>query len=286
MMKQTWIVCLVLVLGVECSFGQTVPRWKTLPDIPVMPKPDSSGLAAVNGARLYFAIFNKAGHDPVILLHGGFGSSDDWGFEVPLLAGKHQVIVVDTRGHGRSTMGDTPFSYERFASDLAILLDTLRIPKASVVGWSDGGITGLIMAMQYPTRVNKLFTYGANYNKTGEKKEPVDSALSAKFMTRVKDNYRRLSPTPDGFADYRARLIKLYSNQPDLDTAALKKIHVPVVIGCGEYEQFYTRAHFESLTALIPGAKLVVMPAVSHGGPWQDPAGFHAAVTRLLEDEK
>lgn len=169
-MKQIWIVCLVLILGIECSFGQTVPRWKTIPDIPAMPKPDSSGLAAVNGARLYFAVFNKAGQDPVILLHGGFGSSDDWAFEVPQLAVKHQVIVVDTRGHGRSTMGDTTFSYELFASDLTKLMDNLRIQKGSIIGWSDGGITGLIMAMRYPSRVNKLFTYGANYNKSGEKR--------------------------------------------------------------------------------------------------------------------
>jgi pimeloyl-ACP methyl ester carboxylesterase len=283
-MKQILIICLVILPGTKHCFAQTAPRWKTLPDIPAMPGADTSGLASVNGARLYFAVFNKTGKDPVILLHGGFSSSEDWGFEVPLLAHTHQVIVMDTRGHGRSTMDDQAFSYDLFASDVKGLMDVLRVPKASVVGWSDGGVTGLVMAMKYPAYIKNLFTYGSNYNKSGEKNEPFDSALATKFMNRVKENYRRLSPTPDGFANLRSQIIKLYSSEPNLDTTALHRIRLPVVIGCGEYEQFYTLAHFESLAKLIPGARLVVMPAVSHGGPIQDPGTFHTEVARLLDN--
>lgn len=285
-MKQILIICLAILPVTRHCFAQTPPRWKTLPDIPALPNADTSGLASVNGARLYFAVFNKTGKDPVILLHGGFSSSDDWGFEVPLLANTHQVIVMDTRGHGRSTMDDQPFSYELFASDVKGLMDRLRVPKASVVGWSDGGITGLVMAMKYPAYIKKLFTYGSNYNKSGEINEPFDSALAAKFMNRAKKNYRRLSPTPDGFANFRTRIIILYSTEPNLDTTALHRIHLPVTIGCGEYEQFYTQEHFESLAKLIPGATLVVMPAVSHGGPIQDPITFHKEVARLLESTR
>jgi pimeloyl-ACP methyl ester carboxylesterase len=80
----------------------------------------------------------------------------------------------------------------------------------------------------------------------------------------------------------RKALGKLYSVEPDIDTNEIKKIKASTVIACGEYEQFYTRAQFESLARLIPGAKLVVMPNVSHGGPIQDPDGFHAAVIKLL----
>lgn len=282
MLKQVFVTSGLILLTTFASTAQTIPRWKTLPDIPPMPRADSSGLAAVNGVLLYFAIFNKAAGNPVFLLHGGFSSSDDWAFEVPRLATSHTVIVTDTRGHGRSTMDEKPFSYELFAADLNALMEALHVQKASIVGWSDGGITGLVMAMLYPEKVDKLFTYGSNYNKSGEKNEPHDSAMSAKFMNRAKENYRRLSPTPGGFQEYRARIIQLYNTQPDLDTLALQRIHLPVVIGCGEYEQFYTRAHFEALARLIPGAKLVVLPEVSHAGPWQDPSAFHAAVSRLM----
>lgn len=282
-MKQIMIICLIILPGTKICFAQTAPRWKTLPDVPAMPKADTSGLVSVNGARLYFAVFNKTGKDPVILLHGGFTCSADWGFEVPLLANTHEVIVMDTRGHGRSTMDYQPFSYDLFASDVKGLMDMLGVSKVSIVGWSDGGVTGLVMAMKYPGYVKKLFTYGSNYSKSGEKNEPFDSTLAAKFMDRVKETYRRISPTPDGFVNLRAQIVKLYSTEPNLDTAALRLIRIPVVIGCGEYEQFYTRAHFESLAKLIPGARLVVMPAVSHGGPIQDPITFHREVSRLLD---
>src|SRR5450432_1601132 len=208
-MRKILFVSLLFLIAGAHLFGQATPRWKTLPEIPVMPKADTSGLAAINGAQLYYAVFNNAGKDPVILLHGGFTNSDDWGFEVPLLSGKHKVIVMDTRGHGRSTMDNQPFSYELFASDVHALMDFLHIQKASIVGWSDGGITGLVMAMKYPGRVNKLFTYGSNYNKSGEKKEPFDSVLAAKFMNRVKENYRKLSQTPDGFANLRSAVIQM-----------------------------------------------------------------------------
>jgi pimeloyl-ACP methyl ester carboxylesterase len=86
------------------------------------------------------------GKDPVILLHGGFVSSDVWGFELPLLMKTHQVIVVDSRGHGRSSMSSQPFSYELMTSDVIKLIDHLHIKKASIIGWSDGGIIGMLKA--------------------------------------------------------------------------------------------------------------------------------------------
>jgi pimeloyl-ACP methyl ester carboxylesterase len=281
-MKKLLIIPLILLLTGARVTAQITPRWKTLPDIPVLPAPDKSGFAAVNGAKLYYAVFNEQGPDPVILLHGGMVSSEDWGFEVPRLSKTHRVIVIDSRGHGRSSMGNQPLSYDLMTADVVQLMDTIHLAKASVVGWSDGGIIGLLLAIQHPERINKLFTFGANYNHSGDKQEPPDSAVSAKFMARAKVNYSKLSPTPDGFAILRKALGKLYSAEPDIDTNELKKIKAPTVIACGEYEQFYTRSNFESLAGLIPGAKLVVMPGVSHGAPIQDPDGFHAEVIKLL----
>jgi len=140
-----------------------------LPEVPAMPKADVSGLAQVNDIKMYYAIYNKNGPKPVILLHGAFGSSDDWGFETPLLAKTHEVIVVDCRGRGRSSMSKQPLSYELMTSDVLGLMDYLHIKKVSVVGESDGGIIGLIMAIHHPDRIDKLFAFGANYNNSGYK---------------------------------------------------------------------------------------------------------------------
>jgi pimeloyl-ACP methyl ester carboxylesterase len=283
-MKQILMILTGALIASSCATGQvTVPRWKTLPDIPPMPQADESGFAPVNDIKLYYAIFNKDGVEPVILLHGGMVSSDYWSFEVPLLSKKHKVIIVDSRGHGRSTMTDEPFSYNLMASDVLQLMNYLKLSKASIVGWSDGGIIGLILAIQHPERINKLFTFGTNFNSSGYKSEPPDTALAARFMARVQANYRRLSPTPDSFPHLRKAVGKMYSTEPDLKPADIQTIKSPTVIACGEYEQFIKREHFVTLAHLIPGAKLVILPNVSHGGPIQDPVSFHKAVVKLLD---
>ncbi len=283
-MKYLFTIITTIFTAVTCAIGQTtVPLWKTLPEVPPMPSAGDSGLAPVNDIKLYYAIFNKEGKEPVILLHGGFSSSDEWGFEVPMLAKTHQVIVVDSRGHGRSSLSAQPLSYALMMSDIVQLMDYLKLKKASIVGWSDGGIIGLLLAIHHPERVNKLFTFGTNYNLSGYKDEPFDSALAARFMARAEANYRRLSPTPDNFTGLRKALRTMYSNEPNIQPAELKTITAPTVIAGGQYDQFIKQEHFKELASLIPGAKLVIIPNVSHGGPLQDPVRFHQAIVNLLD---
>jgi alpha-beta hydrolase superfamily lysophospholipase len=125
MKKMIWFF-LMVIMPTNCVFSQTsVPLWKTLPEVPPMPKADQSGLATVNNVNLYYGIFNKKGKEPVILLHGAFVTSDIWGFEVPLLMKTHEVIVVDSRGHGRSSMPELPFTYDLMAADVLQLMDEL-----------------------------------------------------------------------------------------------------------------------------------------------------------------
>jgi pimeloyl-ACP methyl ester carboxylesterase len=283
-MKKAAIIILTVLIAFSRAVSQTtVPLWKTLPDLPPMPQADESGLARVNDIKMYYAIFNKKGKDPVILLHGGLTSSDYWSAEVPLLSKTHEVIIVDSRGHGRSSMTEQPLSYNLMASDVLQLMNYLKIKKASIVGWSDGGIIGLILAIQYPERIAKLFTFGSNYSISGYKKVPSDTSNSARFMARVEADYRKLSPTPDSFFVFRKALGKMYSTEPDLKPADIKTIKAPTIIACGQYEQFIKREHLRKLAQLIPGAKFVILPNVSHGGPLQDPVRFHQAVMTLLD---
>ena len=260
----------------------SVPLWKTLPDVPAMQKADKSGLALVNDIKMYYAIFNDKGKDPVILIHGGLGSSDDWGFETPLLAKTHKVIVIDCRGRGRSSMSGQPFSYELMTSDVLSLMDYLHIQKPSIIGVSDGGIIGLVMAIHHPERINKLLAFGANYNNTGYKSGTTDTASSAKYMKMAETKYRALSPTPEGFAFMKSALFKMYASEPDIKPEELQIIVAPTVIADGEYEQFITLEHTKQLAHFIPGAKILIIPNVSHGGPNQDPVSFHRAVIKLL----
>jgi pimeloyl-ACP methyl ester carboxylesterase len=286
-MKKMWMMLMASLAICHYGISQAATAlWKTLPVAPPMMAADDSGFAPVNDIKMYYAIFNKNGKDPVFLLHGGFSNSDTWSFEVPLLSKTHMVIIADSRGHGRSSMSGQPFSYNLMASDVLRLMDYLKIKRAAIVGWSDGGILGLILAIHHPDRISKLFTFGANFDISGYKTEAPDtssSSLSRQFFTRAQADYRRLSPTPDSFGALQSAMGKLYGAEPHLDPEDIKAIKAPTVIAFGEYEQFIRRDHFEALAKLIPNARLVMLPNVSHGGPIQDPAGFHRALLSLLD---
>lgn len=155
---------MMLVISIQMN---TTPTWMTLPPTPILPNPDQSGHASVNGVKIWYAIFGRG--EPVILLHGGLSSSNYWGNQVPALAKYYLVIVMDSRGQGRSSWDARPFSYDLMASDVDGLLDYLTIRKAAIVGWSDGAIIGLLLAIHQPERVTKLFAFGANSNPSAVK---------------------------------------------------------------------------------------------------------------------
>ncbi len=101
-----------------------------------LPAPVSEGYVDHDGARIWYATYGSG--SPVILLHGGLGHSGNWGYQLPaLISAGHSVVLVDSRGHGRSTRDSRPFKYELMASDVLALMDTLHIGKAAVVGWSE-----------------------------------------------------------------------------------------------------------------------------------------------------
>jgi len=254
--------------------------WMTLPEEPTMPKADEAGLADVNGIKLYYAVYGSG--EPLLMLHGGLGHSDVWGAQIPAFSEKYKVIAVDSRGHGRSTRDDQPFGYDLMADDVIALMDKLGIDKASIVGWSDGGIIGLDIAIRYPDRLNKLFAFGANYNLSGLKDNIDEDPTFNAYIERAGKDYARLSPTPDGFDDFVTAIAEMWYSQPDFSKEQMMGIKSPVAIVDGEYDEAIRREHTEEMAKLIPGAKLVILPNVSHFAFWQDPELFNKAVLDFL----
>ena len=145
---------LSLLLAVPLRIALADALWQTLPSTPPPVAGEHAGHAKVNGINLYYATI---GHGPpVVLLHGGLANSDYWGHQVTALAPHHTVILVDSRGHGRSTRDARPYGYDLMADDVVALLDTLHIAKADMVGWSDGAILGIDLAIRHPDRVGNL----------------------------------------------------------------------------------------------------------------------------------
>ncbi len=263
------------------SAAEATEPWMQLPRTPALPHADRAALAPVNGIQLWYAVFGSGHGAPVLLLHGGLANSDYWGDVITRLARTHQVIVIDSRGHGRSARGSQPLGYELMAVDAVALLDVLNIDKVAVVGWSDGAITALEMAMHRPERVSRVFAFGANADPSGVLDVHASPVFSA-FMARAGEEYARLSPTPRDYAGFDAAVEKMWTDQPHFDAAALAAIRVPVWIADGDHEEAIKRADTDFLARGIPGAREVILPGVSHFAFLQDPDMFSDMVERFL----
>src|SRR5437660_512051 len=129
MKRQPSLLAAVLIAGAALQVHAMAPeRWQTLPPTPAAPEARVSGIAAVNGIRMYYARYGTG--RSVLLLHGGLGNSNYWGNVIPRLVARHfEVIVADSRGHGRSTRSAAKYSYALMADVIVALLDTLDLDR-------------------------------------------------------------------------------------------------------------------------------------------------------------
>ena len=235
----------------------------------------------MNGIRLYYATIGSG--PPVVLLHGGLANSDYWGAQIQALAPHHRVIVVDSRGHGRSTRDARPYGYDLMADDVVALLDKLGIARADVVGWSDGAISGLALAIRHADRIGKLFAFAANTLTSGVKPDVEKNPTFARYIRRAGEEYVRLSPTPKGYPTFVAQISRMWASQPNWSNAQLRAIRAPVVVADGDHDEAITRAHTEYIAATIPGAGLLILPNTSHFAFLQNPGLFNAALLHFLD---
>lgn len=238
-----------------------------------LPATAEQGHVAHEGARIWYA--SHGAGSPVILLHGGLGHSGNWGYQVPgLVEAGYRAVVIDSRGHGRSTRDERPFSYDLMASDVLAVMDALQLKRASIIGWSDGACTALILAMKAPERVASVFFFACNMDPSGTKEFEFGPLVRRAFGRHVKD-YALLSATPDQFDAFSDAVGVMMKTQPNASASELAAIRVPVAIVQGEHDEFIKREHAEYLARTIPGAELNILPGVSHFAPLQRPEEFN-----------
>lgn len=245
-----------------------------------LPKPICSGYAPVNDIQLYYAIYGKG--KPLILLHGGLGNMENFGNQIPAFANDFEVIAIDSRGHGRSTRSDQPYSYSLMASDVTALMDYLHLAKASIVGWSDGAIIGLDIAMHHPERVERLVVFAANFSASGLRTDVRHSETFSKYFEIAQQDYRRLSSTPDQYKEFAAAIKEMWRTQPRYSPQQLASITAPTLVIDGEYDEVIKRSHTEEISHLIRNSKLVILPGVSHFAVFQNPDEFNKVVLEFL----
>jgi len=245
-----------------------------------LPASTVEGYVENDGARIWYASYGAG--PPVILLHGGLGHSGNWGYQVSALVGSgYRVVLIDSRGHGRSTRDSRPYTYELMASDVLVVMDTLSLEKSAVVGWSDGACIAMILGIKYPGRISGVFFFGCNMDPSGTKEFEFTPIIGRCFGRHKKD-YALLSSTPDQFDEFCDAVALMMKTEPNYSGADLAQVHVPVVIVQSEHDEFIKREHAEYLAQNIPGADLIILPGVSHFAPLQRPDQFNSAVLAFL----
>jgi pimeloyl-ACP methyl ester carboxylesterase len=218
---------------------------------------------AVNGLNMYHEVHGDG--PPLLLLHGGSGAIPEaW---IPYFTPPFQVIAMEQMGHGRTAdCMDREFHYHDMAEDTVELMRQLGIERAAIVGYSDGGIIGLDMAIHHPERVTKLAVTGANARTDGYTAENLESVRTFDPVDQpVPDAYRRLSPDgPDHWPVFLGRLKPMWTEEPSFTREQLQRIGAPTLLIIGDGD-IVTPEHAVEMFRTIPGARLCVVPGARHG---------------------
>jgi len=211
---------------------------------------------AVRGIKLYAEVYGKGA--PLLMIHGNGGNISAFAKNIPYFSKSYKVIAVDSRAHGKSKDNSDSLSFEQMADDFAALLDAMKIDSAYVLGWSDGGINALMMAMRHPEKVRKLASTGANL-------WPDSTALIPSLW---KDMYKQFEESKDKKLtsakeknDWKIFLLDWF--QPNVPLTALKQIKCPSLIISGDHD-LITLEHTVQIYQNIPTAYLWILPNSGH----------------------
>jgi pimeloyl-ACP methyl ester carboxylesterase len=250
---------------------------------PPLPTPVRELRVSHAGASIWCGVYGEGA--PVLLLHGAFNQAADWSRQIAALtAAGYGAIAIDNRGRGRSTLGAEPLSYALEAEEVLAVMDALELPAAAIVGWSDGAIIGLTLAMRHPQRVGRVFAFGTVMHLDGLKPLDMDDPVLGRMFNRVKLDHARFSPEAERFDEIAQAVDRMTQAQPTYDDAALAAIRVPVAIVTGESDEFITREHTEHLVRVIPGARSIVLPGGTHFALLQRPEEFNEAMLAYLRE--
>lgn len=227
--------------------------------------------AQVNHINLYYEIYGRG--EPILLLHGNGQSIAAFAEQIPYFEMKYKVVVPDCRGRGRSGNTSDELTYEIQARDMSELMDHLGLSSAHIMGWSDGGIIGLLMAMHYPSKVKSLITSGVNVLQD----ETVFSAAEISFMKNMANDMSQPLIT--------RRRYNLMLKYPNISFESLGAIDCPVMVVAGDRDEIkigHTIRIFES----IKKAQLFIVPNASHLLLYEVPQIFNEAAFRFLRGQK
>jgi len=234
----------------------------------------------IDNTEVYYEVHGSG--DPVLLLHGGFSSIEAMRPQMEALAAAGYTVYAPERaGHGRSADEDGPFSYARSVSQTLAFLDAVGVSHPHIVGFSDGAIIGLMIALDHSRRIRSLVSISGNLDPSGFVAEGEGRPFPARADApdRSREVYNRLSPDGPGHADaVVAKLMELWTTEPNIAPARLGSIGIPVLVMAGDSD-LIALDHSRLMATSIPAGELCIVPAAGHGLLEQRP-GFVTFVVR------
>lgn len=220
-----------------------------------------AGYVEVGGLRTWHEV---AGRGPaVVLLHGGFAGAASWSAQAPTLAREgFRVHAPERRGHAHTPDVEGPLTYEVMAADTIAYLEAAVGERAHLVGWSDGAVVALLVALRRPDLVGRMVLIGQYYNSSGRLADShlgrlLHSGEAISFLRQAYDPY---SPDgPEHFAVVYAKMLAMIDTEPELDLASLGCVSAPTLVLQGDRDEV-TLEHGASVAAALANGRLAVLP--------------------------
>jgi pimeloyl-ACP methyl ester carboxylesterase len=227
--------------------------------------------------------------ETLVLLHGGLCTNETWGAQTPVFAEHFHVVAPERRGHGHTADVRGPLSYSDMATDTIGFLDKVVGGPAHLVGWSDGGIVGLLVAIARPDLVRKLVAIGSNYDTTGVVPEVDDMFTSMEpdspDMAMFRGLYEMHSPDgPEHWPVVFTKFVEMTQREPNIPVDELGRISAPTLVVAGD-DDMVTLEHTVALYRAIPNSELAVVPGASHAVAIEKPELLNRIVLDFLEHD-
>jgi pimeloyl-ACP methyl ester carboxylesterase len=227
--------------------------------------------------------------EPLVLLHGGLSTNETWGPQMPEFGKQFRVLAPERRGHGHTPDVDGPFSYDAMATDTIGFLEAVVDGPAHLVGWSDGGIIGLIVAMRRPDLVRKLVAISANFDTSGVPEEIQSQLLATRpdsdGLATLRSMYESASPDgPEHWSVVVAKSLEMVSREPRISPSELTRIAAPTLVLAGD-DDLVSLEHTIELFGSIPDAELAIVPGTSHFPTMEKPDLVNRLILDFIRNE-
>lgn len=266
-MKKTFLVFIIILFSSFLVQGQEKK-------VPYGNNPATGKFYEIRGIKIYTEVYGQG--DPLLVIHGNGGSMADFSNQIPYFSKKYTVILADSRSQGKTTDTGDSLTYEMMADDYDALLTAMNIDSANVIGWSDGGINGLLLAIRHPGKVKKLAITGANLvPDTSAVYEDV-AGLVQPFYDEARKNKGN---GPKELVQWK--LMRLLVEQPNIPLSALHTIQCPTLVIAGDHDVIKVE-HTLQIWKNIPKAFLWILPNSGHSTPVAYKDEFNAGVMNFL----